>query len=136
MLDPKVEVDKMTVVRDQSIVKRLLQVLEWKRIFYLGWRNPATMKQIKASQGNLPNSFAQGATVHFVCKIVRPDWLQHEKSAHKPSPDAPWVSTNDLVVSWFFSKAFGRTLCMGQMGMNLRNRLAGFDDTASGNCLT
>ncbi|KAF0686887.1 Aste57867_21319 [Aphanomyces stellatus] len=64
----------------------------------------------------------------FGLYTVSPEWIAAQKLS---SSDAvPYVSTNDVITSWFFSA----TKCdMGLMFINIRGRVAGVDATMAGN---
>lgn len=55
-------------------------------------------------------------------RYVKEGWLQRWKSQHDPDLDAPHVSANDLLASWFFSVT--QPAC-GFIPINMRDRMPG-----------
>ena len=55
-------------------------------------------------------------------RYIRDEWLEQQKAAFVPDLDAPYVSANDLLTSWFLSVT--QPSC-GFMPMNMRGRMPG-----------
>ncbi|CAE7205636.1 unnamed protein product [Symbiodinium sp. CCMP2456] len=58
----------------------------------------------------------------FRIRFVRKEWIEEQKQAFASEPDAPFVSANDLLTSWFFRVT--QPSC-GVMTMNMRDRMEG-----------
>ena len=78
--------------------------------------------------------------------LIKPEWLQQQKSGHSNAQElaaaeaekarkeaeesVPFVSTNDIVTSWFFQHI---NASFGLMALNFRNHLPGITDSDAGN---
>ena len=62
-------------------------------------------------------------------RYVKDEWLQKQKVKHVAVDDAPFVSANDLLSSWFFSVT--QPAC-GFIALNMRNRMVGLDEERAG----
>lgn len=68
---------------------------------------------------------------HWGAWQVDMDWVRGQKqAATKAAAGMPWVSTNDVLTSWFLSRG---GYSYGFMSVNFRGRLAGLGDRHAGN---
>ena len=57
-------------------------------------------------------------------------WVAEQKAAHDPTGGVPYVSTSDVLASWFFQR--GKYDC-GMMLLNFRNLVHDLKNTDAGN---
>lgn len=62
-------------------------------------------------------------------RYVKDTWLKEQKANHVADRDAPYVSSNDLLTSWFLS--VNQTAC-GTMTIEMRNRMPGLTRMLAG----
>merc|ERR1719325_560618 len=46
---------------------------------------------------------APGSMTYGSC-MVDEKWIKEQKAKHVPTKDAPYISTNDILTSWFFTE--------------------------------
>lgn len=72
----------------------------------------------------------------YTMRLVNQEWMAEQRKLSKlalteqAQPQVPFVSTNDILTSWFLRNGGFNT---GQMAANLRNRIPGFTDAHVGN---
>ncbi|KAF0686889.1 Aste57867_21321 [Aphanomyces stellatus] len=85
---------------------------------------------------NAIRSLFFGAKPTVGLHTINPAFIAHEKARHQQTVSTngpPFVTTNDILTSWFFST----TRCdVGLMMLNLRSRIQGLDATYAGNYST
>ena len=62
--------------------------------------------------------------------LVNTEWLAEQKAAAKGTGETGFVSSNDVLTSWFLSTGKYDSGCMV---FNLRDRIPGYDSTHAGN---
>ena len=62
-------------------------------------------------------------------RYVNMDWVEEQKKNFAAEPDAPFISANDLLTSWFFRET--KPAC-GVMMLNMRGRMKGLEDEHAG----
>eukprot|EP00760_Papus_ankaliazontas_P032534 PhM_4_TR5885/c0_g1_i1/m.15847 len=65
-------------------------------------------------------------------RFVDPAWIERQKAQHHPTPDVPFLSTNDVLTAWLFKN---RGHSAGVFIYDLRNRIPGITSAHSGNYL-
>ena len=131
MLDQDIEIGTLKVERlddYSSQVKHLIGRREynWLHTSMVSKYNPSVLKFLSPK----PQVF----TIYFDTE----DWIPKQKDTYKESnlpgdhaiSSSAYLSTNDLLTSWFF------TLCQcdyGFMSVNFRNRIKRLDDRSAGN---
>mmetsp|Transcript_7796 Transcript_7796/g.11356 ORF Transcript_7796/g.11356 Transcript_7796/m.11356 type:complete len:457 (+) Transcript_7796:207-1577(+) len=90
------------------------------------FRTPNLMKFVG---GTLTNAIMK-RPVRLCYGWVDPSKMKDAKESAAEEGDVPFVSTNDVITSWFMTQ----TECSaGEMAVNLRNRLEGHSDLHAGN---
>ncbi|KAF0720215.1 Aste57867_484 [Aphanomyces stellatus] len=81
-----------------------------------------------AFKGHLVKNMGFGTKPTAVVRSFNPEWLASAKKT--PANGVPYLSTNDVVTSWFFAKMGAK---IGLMDINFRGRVAGVDKSMAGN---
>jgi len=79
--------------------------------------------------GGLLNVIFRGIPTYSAYELNM-NWVEEQKKAMKATASAGFVSSNDVLTSWFLQSG---NYDAGTMVMNLRNRVEGLDDTHAGN---
>jgi hypothetical protein len=65
------------------------------------------------------------------CNEINMEWIEQQKKAHdKSSPGAPYISTQDIITSWFFNQ--WNTACVG-VAYDMRSRVKALSPFHMGN---
>ncbi|CAE7776298.1 unnamed protein product [Symbiodinium sp. CCMP2456] len=119
MLDSNAEVWSMEVTRVKFDPMRCLHApFHGKWLFFvlqhlrsqIGWKRTSHMPIVQ-------------------CRYVRDDWVQKQKAAFQAQADVAFVSSNDLLTSWFLKAT--QPSCAALL-LNMRNRMQGLEDKHAG----
>ena len=119
MLDSNAEVWSMEVTRVKFDPMRCLHApFHGKWLFFV-------LQHLRSQIGSKLASYVPIVQ----CRYVRDDWVQKQKAAFQAEADVAFVSSNDLLTSWFLKAA--QPSCAALL-LNMRNRMQRLEDKHAG----
>lgn len=100
-----------------------------KWFFWIVWQN--FINPLK--RGIAKRAVAEQRKLRFCMRYVRDEWIEEQKNRFTPVPGAPYVSSSDLLTSWFFQAT--QPAC-GAVVYNMRGRMEGLGEKHAGSYAT